>query len=199
MSRCEVRALYDDQTITVYQAYNSEIADVALKAKRFLPPFSMSRMSWIKPSFNWMLYRSDFARKPNQDRILAIKISKVGFDWALENGVLSNFTPQIHKSKSDWNEQLQLRDVRVQWDPERDWRLQKMADVRTIQIGLKSVALRLFVNEWTLDIQDVTGEARKQAAAVAANLRPETLLLCDLERVYATSAKSKILLDASAQ
>jgi hypothetical protein len=52
-----IRAAYSDQTIRVYQAHRPEIAKPALKAGRFVPPFSFERMSWIKPSFNWMTRR----------------------------------------------------------------------------------------------------------------------------------------------
>lgn len=47
----EIRASYDRDGIVVYQAYSSAIADPALKAQRFVEPFSFGRMTWIKPSF----------------------------------------------------------------------------------------------------------------------------------------------------
>ena len=46
-----INAAYDERLITVYQAYNPEIADATLAAGRFAPPFSRTRMTWIKPSF----------------------------------------------------------------------------------------------------------------------------------------------------
>src|SRR6185369_11188838 len=42
----EIRAVHDDKTIRVYQAYSDQIADSALANGRFVsPPFSMSRMT----------------------------------------------------------------------------------------------------------------------------------------------------------
>ena len=32
-------------------------------------------MTWIKPSFAWMLYRSGYGKKPGQERVLRIKLS----------------------------------------------------------------------------------------------------------------------------
>ena len=61
--RREVRAVYDAETIRVYQAYSDEIADAALAAGTFVAPFKRDRMTWIKPSFLWMMYRSGWARK----------------------------------------------------------------------------------------------------------------------------------------
>lgn len=40
-----MRAAFDDSTITVYQAYSPQVADAALAASRFAPPFSRSRMT----------------------------------------------------------------------------------------------------------------------------------------------------------
>ena len=48
----QIRAVYGEKTIRVYQAYNHAIADTALDAGRFVsPPFKLTRMTWIKPSF----------------------------------------------------------------------------------------------------------------------------------------------------
>ena len=47
----EIRAKYDQNTISIYQAYNKKIADVAVKNQKFVAPFSFNRMTWIKPSF----------------------------------------------------------------------------------------------------------------------------------------------------
>lgn len=45
----QIRAVYDDKTLRVYQAYSDAIADTALHHGRFVsPPFSMTRMTWIE-------------------------------------------------------------------------------------------------------------------------------------------------------
>lgn len=67
MKKQEIRAVFDDSTITVYQAYNKYIATAAVKAQTFVPPFKTDRMTWIKPSLLWMMYRSGWATKENQD------------------------------------------------------------------------------------------------------------------------------------
>ena len=46
-----IYAVFDDKTIRVYQAYNNEIVDEALKLGKFGSKFSLTRMTWIKPSF----------------------------------------------------------------------------------------------------------------------------------------------------
>ena len=53
-----VLAQFDDETVVVYQAYRSEIGHDAVRHGRFGSAFSFSRMSWIKPNFLWMMFRS---------------------------------------------------------------------------------------------------------------------------------------------
>jgi hypothetical protein len=66
----QVRAVFTEKTITVYHAYPAGIAVPALKASTFVAPFKRTRMTWIKPSFLWMMYRSGWATKTDQERIL---------------------------------------------------------------------------------------------------------------------------------
>jgi hypothetical protein len=137
----QVRALFDDGTITVYQAYRPEIADAALAAGTFVAPFKRDRMTWIKPSFLWMMHRSCWATKPGQERVLAVRIRRDGFEWALRHASLSH--------------EATKRPVRVQWDPERSLRLERLGH-RAIQIGLRGEAVGRYVDEWIEEICDVS-------------------------------------------
>lgn len=114
-----VRAACTAETITVYQAYSPQIAEAAIRAGTFVPPFSPDRMTWIKPSFGWMMHRSGWATKPGQERVLAIEITRAGFDWALAHSCLSHHDPAQHDSPQDWAALKEASPVRVQWDPDR--------------------------------------------------------------------------------
>jgi hypothetical protein len=156
----QIRAIYDEKTIRVYQAYSPEIALPALEAGTFVSPFKMSRMTWIKPSFCWMMYRSGYALKQGQEVILAIDILREGFDWAIEHAAISSFLESPFKSKEEWQKHLSNSCVRVQWDPERDIQLNKFENLKTIQIGLTEQAVKTYVNEWIRTINDVTHLAK---------------------------------------
>lgn len=137
----QIRAVYDEQTIRVYQAYSDSIADAALAQGTFAPPFKMTRMTWIKPSFLWMMYRSGWGFKdPSQARILAIDISRAGFAWALANSCPSH--PDQPLNQETWQHLKQAKPVRIQWDPERDLQLNPLPH-RSIQIGLGGIAVDL--------------------------------------------------------
>ncbi len=69
----EIRAGFDRETLVVYQAYAPAIAGPALAAQRFVPPFSFNRMTWIKPSFLWLMelaiQRADYRTSKRELRV----------------------------------------------------------------------------------------------------------------------------------
>jgi len=172
MPECVIRATYSESTIRLYQAYGPEIALPALAAGRFVAPFSMARMTWVKPSFNWMMYRSGYATKPGQEVVLGIDITREGFEWALRHAALSAYDPRVHASHDDWRRQVDTKPVRIQWDPERDWRLRPVPGTRTIQLGLSGEAVQRYVHEWIVKIEDVTETARALVGAGKAGDAP---------------------------
>jgi hypothetical protein len=114
-----IRAAYTAQTITVYQAYTAQIAEQAVRAGTFTGGFSRDRMTWIKPSFGWMMHRSGWGRKPGQERVLAIEITRSGWEWALGHSCLSHYAPRAYDSREAWSAAKTSSLVRVQWDPDR--------------------------------------------------------------------------------
>lgn len=151
----QIRAVYDNTTIRVYQAYSDSIADAALKHGTFKsPPFKMERMTWIKPSFLWMMYRAGWGFKDaGQSRILAIDITREGFEWALAHSCPSHAPQGV--AQAQYITLKETSPVRVQWDPERDLHLNPLPH-RSIQIGLSKEAVPLYVNQWVQRVTDVT-------------------------------------------
>jgi len=165
-TRREIRAAYTEKTIRVYQAYSQRIAEAALLSGTFSPPhFKLDRMTWIKPSFLWMMYRSGWATKKGQERILAIDITREGFEWALHNSALSIFNKELYKSHEGWKECLRSIPVRIEWDPGRNIHLEK-SNEKAIQIGLSGKAVSLYVEEWITSITDVTSFCHEIRAAI---------------------------------
>jgi len=117
-----IRAGYDRDTIVVYQAYARVIADAALAAGRFVAPFSFHRMTWIKPSFLWLMHRSNWGQKSGQERVLAIRIKRSGWERALSLAVLTSFEPAVFASPDEWAARFALAHVHLQWDTERSLR-----------------------------------------------------------------------------
>lgn len=155
-----ILANYNKTTIRVYQAYNNKIADEALKLGKYGDSFKMDRMTWIKPSFLWMMYRSGWGTKINQERILAIDIKREGFDNIIFNAVLSTYNENVYCTYNEWKDKLSRSLVRCQWDPDRDINGNAIAR-RTIQLGIKGQMVNMYVDKWIERITDITEDVKK--------------------------------------
>lgn len=154
------------EDLIVYQAYNPRIANYAITHQQFGGShFSFSRMTWIKPGFMWMMYRAGWASKPNQERILAIRLKRAGFMEILSAAVHSSFQSGIYETQENWKTALANSDVRLQWDPDHDPYGQKL-DRRAIQIGLKGEWVKRYNEEWILEIIDATDFVKAQFAVL---------------------------------
>lgn len=155
MEKKEIRAVYTEKTIRVYQAYNKEIASEAVEKGTFGSHYKLERMTWIKPSFLWMMYRCGWGAKENQEHILAIDIERAAFDYLVDNAVMSTYQEDIYSSYEEWKNLIHNSDIRCQWDPERDI-FGNPLQYRSIQLGLRGNAVKKYVNEWIVKITDIT-------------------------------------------
>ncbi|KXJ91875.1 hypothetical protein Micbo1qcDRAFT_203920 [Microdochium bolleyi] len=189
----------EDDLITVYQAYNAAIATAACAAQRLdaSPRFKLTRMTWVKPSWCWMMYRAGYSHKDaNQERILALRMRRADL-WALlrmaelttraPSPTITSDAAKVAGGASARNGKAGHRDgndpakdgdivkdrageshasgvksdkVKVQWDPERDAHIEKLA-YRSIQIGIPAALAARWIAEWIVDITDVTDTARE--------------------------------------
>lgn len=156
----EIRADFDKDTIVVYQAYNEKIASNAIKNNKFVEPFSFNRMTWIKPSFLWLMERSNYGQKSNQEYTLAIRIKRSGWEKALEQAVLTHPEKSVYKNAEIWKEDFDKAQVHVQWDPERSIRGSKL-DYWTIQVGISREIIKTYNDEWILEINDYSTLVKK--------------------------------------
>lgn len=191
----EIRAYYTEDTIRVYQAYNRAIAEEAAKLGTFGKFFKLDRMTWIKPSFLWMMYRCGWGTKENQEHILAIDLKREAFDFAVQNAVASSYTRDMGISCDEWQEQIKRSEIRCQWDPERDI-CGRPLDYRSLQLGLRGDAVRRYVREWIVKITDLTeyvqelDRQRKTGADIRTRLPEERVYLCNSNRT-GTEASEK--------
>ena len=114
--------------------------------------------------------RCGWGEKPGQERVLAIRISREGFEWALAHSAFAHYDANLHAGHDAWRESL-TSPVRVQWDPERDLRFNPL-DYRSIQIGLGGESVARYCDEWIAGIEDVTDLARRIHATFDAALLP---------------------------
>jgi hypothetical protein len=179
----EIRADYDSKTIVVYQAYAPAIAVAALNAGRFVAPFSFQRMTWIKPSFLWLMHRSNWGLRHGQERILAVRISRLGWEKALSLGVLTSFDPKAFASPERWEAEFGAAKVHIQWDTERSLRGAALP-YYSIQVGISRHLIREFVEEWLVGLEDLTPRVRKMNDLLRSGREDKARRLQPQERVY---------------
>lgn len=155
----KINAVYNDNTIRVYQAFNERIAREAVSLGTFGKSFSRGRMTWIKPSFLWMMYRSGWAEKENQEHILAIDIRCEGFDEIVRNAIMSSYRESMGITREEWKKLIDVSEVRCQFDPDRDIYGNPLP-VRAIQLGLRGNMVEKYINEWIVRITDITDHVK---------------------------------------
>ena len=150
-----ILAQFDAETVVVYQAYRPAIGAFAASHGYFGGEFSTDRMSWIKPNFLWMMYRSRWGTTAGQETILAVRIRRAAFDEILAQAVPSSYDRDSYPSRAAWSAAVSSSEVRLQWDPDHDpsgGRLER----RAIQLGLRGAVLRSYAREWIVSIEDIS-------------------------------------------
>lgn len=117
-------------------------------------------MTWIKPSFLWMMERSGYAKKSGQEYVLAIRIKRSAWEYALSQAVLTHPKHGVYQSGEEWKEEKEKATVNVQWDPERSVKGAKL-DYRSIQVGISRQLIKEYNEDWIVDIMDYTPLAHK--------------------------------------
>jgi hypothetical protein len=163
-----ILAHHDAQSIIVYQAYRPSIGRFTVEHGYFGGGFSLTRMSWIKPNFLWMMYRCGWGTKEGQAIILGLRLRRAFFDSILAQAVQSSYYEGHFPSREQWREALASSAVRLQWDPDHDPSGAKL-ERRAIQLGLRAEVLKAFSRRELLEVIDMTefvAEQRPQAASL---------------------------------
>lgn len=180
-------AQYTSDAVLVYQAFRAEIADHAIAHGRFAdaPGWNATRMTWIKTSFLWMAYRSGWATKHGQERVVGVWLRRAAFER-----ILSHAREAGGEHRAGTNDLREL--VRLQWDPAHAPGGAKAPanGRRDIQLGLKRV--RTYAGgEDIVRVVDMTPFMAEQRVHVGAD---EGALETPLERPYPLGASLRAVL-----
>jgi hypothetical protein len=162
-----ILAQFDAGSVVVYQAYRPEIGRFAARHGCFGGDFRLGRMSWIKPNFLWMMYRSGWGTKEGQEVTLAVRLRRDAFDEILRRAVHSMFMPGIYGSHEAWRRAIADSDVRLQWDPDHGPAGNPL-ERRAIQLGLRGDILARYAREWLLGVEDISDFVVEQRANAKA-------------------------------
>jgi Domain of unknown function (DUF4291) len=183
-----ILAQFDADTIVVYQAYQPSIGLAAVADQRFGGGgFSLDRMSWIKPNFSWMMFRSGWGTKPGQDVVLAIWLRRAAFDAIVAQAVPSSYDAERYADRAAWSDAVKRSNVRAQWDPDH---APSGAPIerRAIQLGLRGPVLASYARESIVEICDISPQVREMRAQLASG--GTAALVCPREAVYPATPSS---------
>ncbi len=177
-----ILAQADDEGVIVYQAYKPSIGRYAV-THGFLggEEFGYSRMSWIKTNFLWMMYRSGWGTKPDQEVTLAIRIRRKFFDDLLAQAVQSSFSSGQYPTQEEWQKAMHASSVRMQWDPDHHPGGAPL-ERRALQLGLRGQSLEKFGKHEILEIFDISSFVAEQRDNTTKHRLPD--LLTPVERIY---------------
>ena len=176
-----ILAQYDEQSIIVYQAYRPAIGNFAAQEGYFGGEFSLTRMSWIKPNFLWMMYRCDWGTKSGQEVILAIRLKRPFFNSVLEQAVPSSYSPDLYPNQAVWQKAVHSSSVRLQWDPDHD-PVGTPVKRRAVQLGLRGEVLKEYARHAIIDIVDISDFVKSQRDYAKSG--DYSKLLTPMEQVY---------------
>ncbi|MBF9003322.1 DUF4291 domain-containing protein [Vibrio nitrifigilis] len=187
-----IMAQYNENEIVVYQAYNEKIARFAAKNGHFGGDFSFERMTWIKTNFLWMMYRSGWGSKSNQEVTLAISIRRDAFEYMYHNAVSSSFSSANEADLSIWKQKVRESDIRLQWDPDHD-PFGSNLKRRAVQIGIRGSTLRKFNSDWITNIEDVSNFVEQQKRNIDNNNISSLILPKERPYVFKFDEKVELL------
>jgi Domain of unknown function (DUF4291) len=176
-----ILAQFDNDTIIVYQAYGPAIGQFAAEKGYFGGDFKYSRMSWIKPNFLWMMYRSQWGQAEGQEIVLAIRLTRRFFDSLLAQAVPSTFDADLFGSRDEWAAAVARSDVRLQWDPDHLPTGEK-CDRRAVQLGLRRTVLEAYGKQEIVQIIDISPFVAERMANIHDWKTGK--LLTPMEQVY---------------
>ena len=184
-----ILAQFDEKSVVVYQAYNLKIGNFAAANGYFGGEFKLTRMSWIKTNFLWMMYPYGWGTKVGQEITLAVTLKRTAFEEILSQAVHSKFIPTVYRSQKEWKEAVRRSPVRLQWDPDRNPMGEKL-ERRAIQLGLRGETLRNYSRDWILKIEDISDFVKQQRSYQEPS--QWTNLITPLENIYPV-ANSEII------
>lgn len=165
-----ILAQFDDESVVVYQAFRPAIGRFAAEHDYFGGEFKLTRMSWIKTNFLWMMYRSGWGRKAGQEVLLAIWLKRGAFDVILSRAVPATNPKQKRPpamTRAPNYHAVKRPHVRLQWDPDHDPHGINCRR-RAIQLGLRGKCLEKYATDWILEIQDISAFVREQRTRLDA-------------------------------
>jgi hypothetical protein len=124
-------------------------------------------MSWIKPGFLWMMYRSGRGTRPGQQVVLAVSLHRAAFDEILALAVLRR--PRgVEARRRGLRGAPPVAGIPTNPAPEDHDPNGRPLERRAVQLGLRGRVLARYARDWIASIEDVSGLVAVELARLRA-------------------------------
>jgi len=141
-----------DDTISLYAAFNPRM----FNEKGFTENMNLNRMTWLKTSLLWTMWRSAWATKPNQEAILKIDVPEEYIDELYARARRTKDAPLKHPVLLQRDPDRKI--VRRRWKKdarENDTSMFVSGD-KTVHFGIRGTELDYFIAIAQEQISDIT-------------------------------------------
>ncbi|MEQ1500635.1 MAG: DUF4291 family protein [Myxococcota bacterium] len=168
--RRTVLATYDDDAVIVWQAHSDAVADAALRDGGFGGrSWRTDRTTRFRLSLPSLLARNGWATRPGRERILAVRLCRVGFDAVLRQAVHAAMEPGVYPCRNAWHLATRYGQVTLAWHPDVDPTGAEL-DHETLRVGVRDGVLARFARDWVVGVEDWTPWVVANRTQVSASL-----------------------------
>lgn len=158
-------ATWDETSVVVWQAHRPEVADELLaRGRPGGTSWRTDRVTRMRTSLPSLLGRCDWCRRPGRERLLALRLSRDGFDAMLRQAVHGEFEPANYATRGAWQLATRYGAVTLTWHPDRD-ALGRELPRQAPRIAVRDDALRRLTTDWVLALEDWTPWVQRARAA----------------------------------
>jgi hypothetical protein len=165
-----VRATFDERTVLVWQAHTPEVAAAAVADGRYGPRICWSeRSTRFRLSLPALLDRNGWGTAPGRECILGVRVLREGFDALLRQAVHDAMEPELYPSRNAWHLARRYANVCIAWHADVD-PAGNALEWETLRVEVRDHALKRFVREWVVGIEDWTPWVRANRPLVERSL-----------------------------
>jgi len=143
-----LNASFDDTTVVTYQAFGEAMAAELLERGGLGGSWRYDRHTRLTMDWAFIADRYAFGDRLARSRILAIEVSRRGFDAILTAALTMEWNEGLYKTRAGWRLATRFAPVLVEWSTD------------TPRLVVHGPLVRQLATEWVTGLRDVTDAFR---------------------------------------
>jgi hypothetical protein len=141
-------ASFDAESVVAYQAFPEALGAEIVARRGLGGGWRFDRHTRLQTSWRFVADRYAFGDRLHRSRILAIHVSRAGFDALVTAALTAEWDPALYKTSGAWRLATRFAPVLVEWIDE------------TPRFVVHGPLVRQLATEWVVDLRDVSAEFR---------------------------------------